>query len=269
MVSVRRQWAVPTTPRFVRQYRPRSRGLKRQYYSQPGVVDRYDAWRFGSEGGRYVGQREIDSVLDLMREVRRDARILDMPVGTGRLSRALIDAGYSNVEGADYSLAMLEKARERCGAEFITSRQDAFATYYADQSFDAVVCVRFVFHHAETQRLLREICRLLRPGGLLVADTLRWSPRSVLPALQRSLGGVVYTHRDDAMKCMLADAGFELLAHRRILLVPSLVYRFVPAFLVEPLDRAERRLPSALCSKSFWSARRLVPSPVDGSCQSP
>jgi ubiquinone/menaquinone biosynthesis C-methylase UbiE len=149
---------------------------KIEYYSNPGVVERYESWRFGSAGGRHAGRREIDAVLRHTSQLPRQAGILDMPIGTGRLSSALLDAGFDNVYGCDSSESMLATAALVCGDRVSYTRGDAFTTGFADSSFDAVISLRFFFHYRDTRALIAEMARVLKPDGLLIFDTLRWSP---------------------------------------------------------------------------------------------
>jgi ubiquinone/menaquinone biosynthesis C-methylase UbiE len=229
---------------------------KIEYYSDPGVVERYESWRFGSAGGRHAGRREIDAVLRHTSQLPRQAGILDMPIGTGRLSSALLDAGFDNVYGCDSSESMLATAALVCGDRVSYTRGDAFTTGFADSSFDAVISLRFFFHYRDTRALIAEMARVLKPDGLLIFDTLRWSPRSSVARVQRVLGGSVYPQSDSAVTAALAAEGFVVEQCDRLLLLPSLAYRFVPGFLLPGLDRLEDAAPSGLRSKSLWSARK-------------
>lgn len=233
---------------------------KIEYYSNPGVVERYESWRFGSAGGRHAGQREIQAVLACLAEIPRRARILDLPIGTGRLSSALLDAGYERVHGCDASESMLVTASRACSGRVSCIKGDAFKTAFADASFDVVISLRFFFHFRESRALISEIGRILKPGGLLVFDTLRWSPRSVVAAIQHALGGSVYPQSDTDVAATLAAEGFTVEHRDRLLLLPSLAYRFVPGFLLAGLDRLESAAPTGLRSKTLWSARKRVKS---------
>lgn len=232
---------------------------KKQYYGRRDVARGYDAWRFGSAGGRYVDSRELRTMLRLVDDVPRNAPLLDLPVGTGRAAAALVQAGFRRVEGADSSRAMLDVARERCGDSVKLSQQDAFATSYSDGTFECIVSLRFLFHHPDVAPLLREFARLLRPEGTLVVDVLRWSPRSMAPRVQDALGGRVWTLGDRDARAVFRAAGFEIVDAESILIAPSLVYRFTPSFALGVLDGLERSMPDTLRSKTFWRLRRSRP----------
>lgn len=94
------------------------------------------------------------------------ARVLDLCCGQGNTTLALIDAGH-DVVGADFSTVMLEEARKRRpDATFIEA--DAQDLPFAAECFDAVTSTFGLMHVPDQPRALREIARVLRPGGRLV-----------------------------------------------------------------------------------------------------
>jgi len=229
---------------------------KARYYQRDNVVEGYESWRFGSPGGRYVHRREVETVLGWHDGLAPRARILDMPVGTGRLAALIAGRGFSNVYGADLSQPMLAATHRAHGADVRLSRHDAFSTGFAAGTFDVVISLRFFFHFSDVAALVAELHRLLRPGGRLIFDTLRWSPRTVAPALQGGLGGRLYTHRDHDVEGLLRAQGFSILATERVFLLPSFAYRYVPGALLPLVDGLERRTPGSLRTKSLWLAER-------------
>ena len=74
-------------------------------------------------------------------------------------------------------------------------------------SLDVVVCLRFLFHHEAPEGLLDEHARMLKPGGVLVCDTLRWTPRGLVPPLDKRLGGRVWAHRESRIRRALTERG--------------------------------------------------------------
>lgn len=229
---------------------------KRAYYARPDIVQRYDRWRFASAGGRYVNQRELDAIAGMLADVPRDGGVLDLPCGTGRLLERLQREGFRRLEGADNSQAMLDASRARCGADVSFSQRDAFATGFDDASFAAVVSLRFFFHWPDPAPLLNEFSRVLRPGGHLVFDTLRRSPRSRGALVQKLLGGKLWTLSDDAVRAAVSAAGLEVVRSEAMLLLPSLAYRGLFGPAVRVVDGLEARLPDAARTKVVWLCRR-------------
>src|SRR5437588_11083835 len=96
---------------------------------------------------------------------RSDARVLDLCCGTGDLALALSKAGNANVIGADFCHPMLVRAIEKGAPQVLEA--DALQLPFSDASFD-LVTVAFGFRNlADYDGGLREMFRLLRPGGKL------------------------------------------------------------------------------------------------------
>jgi demethylmenaquinone methyltransferase/2-methoxy-6-polyprenyl-1,4-benzoquinol methylase len=140
-----------------------------------GIAPRYDllnhvlsmsldrVWR------RRVAQRFHD-VLE-----RRDARSLDLCCGTGDLTLSLLRRSRGEVFGSDFAHPMLVRAAKKSNAERSRSQQggrlvgyieaDALTLPFADASFD-LVTLAFGFRNLSNyDGGLREIARVLRPGG--------------------------------------------------------------------------------------------------------
>ncbi|HEX4680095.1 MAG TPA: bifunctional demethylmenaquinone methyltransferase/2-methoxy-6-polyprenyl-1,4-benzoquinol methylase UbiE [Gaiellaceae bacterium] len=161
--------------------------------------------------------------------VRSGDRVLDAACGTGDLAIADLKAGAGKVTGLDFSAKMLERARAKNRAiEWLQG--DMLALPFADETFDAAT-VGFGVRNVEDLALgLRELRRVLRPGGRLAIleitqprGALRpfyslWFDR-VVPLLGKVLpGGDAYTYLPASVKRfptaerladMLGEAGFS------------------------------------------------------------
>jgi demethylmenaquinone methyltransferase / 2-methoxy-6-polyprenyl-1,4-benzoquinol methylase len=90
-------------------------------------------------------------------------RVLDVACGTGDLALAATAAG-GRVTGIDFSTRMLERARRKSSAvEWLEA--DALALPFDDASFDVVTSGFGVRNLADLEAGLRELRRVLRPGG--------------------------------------------------------------------------------------------------------
>jgi len=94
-------------------------------------------------------------------------RLLDVGFGAGTLLEAARRAGWKTA-GVEVSLPAVEHARE-LGFDVVHGRLEDAA--YPDASFDVVVATEIFEHISDVRPLLREIARILRPGGLLWGTT--------------------------------------------------------------------------------------------------
>lgn len=104
-------------------------------------------------------------------------RILDLAAGTGTSSEPFARAG-AFVVPTDFSLGMLTVGRERQpGLPFVAG--DGLHLPYADGSFDAATISFGLRNLADRHAGLRELRRVVRPGGRLVVCEFShptWSP---------------------------------------------------------------------------------------------
>lgn len=99
---------------------------------------------------------------------REGAVLVDFACGAGLLAPRLSEKGYTHV-GFDLSSSALDLARSH---GVVALQADVRAAPFADRSVD-VVCAGEILEHVEdTDRVVAEACRILRPGGLLVIDTI-------------------------------------------------------------------------------------------------
>ena len=110
-------------------------------------------------------------------------RVLDVACGTGAtVVEAAAAVGPSGkVVGIDLSGRMVEAARRRAEESRVSNatfaRMDAERLDLPDASFDVVLCALGLMYVPDPARALREMRRVLRPGGRLVAVV--WGDRSL------------------------------------------------------------------------------------------
>jgi demethylmenaquinone methyltransferase / 2-methoxy-6-polyprenyl-1,4-benzoquinol methylase len=118
---------------------------------------------------------------------RPNARVLDLCCGTGDMTFALRRAGpQAQITGADFSHAMLRLAMKKSdgvtGLKWIEA--DALQLPFADESFDLLTSAFGFRNLADYDAGLREIYRVLRPGGQF--GILEFSePKGILGKLYR------------------------------------------------------------------------------------
>lgn len=109
-----------------------------------------------------IGRRLNDLALELL-QPRPGEALLEVGYGGGGLLRRLSDMRLSRLVGVDRSAAVPQRIR---AAELM--RAEAVPLPFADASFDAAVSVSVLHFWRELDSPLREIARVLRPGGRLV-----------------------------------------------------------------------------------------------------
>jgi demethylmenaquinone methyltransferase/2-methoxy-6-polyprenyl-1,4-benzoquinol methylase len=136
---------------------------------------------------------------------RSDSLVLDLCCGTGDLAFAMARKGKAWIIGADFAHTMLVRARAKSEVDtngrvpFLES--DALRLPFADESFDLVTAAFGFRNLANYEAGLREMQRVLKPGGTigileftepppgLFGDFYRWYFRKILPKLGGAISG--------------------------------------------------------------------------------
>ncbi len=194
-------------------------------------------------------------------------KVLDVGCGPGVLVEQLLALGHE-VWGVDLAPAMIEECRRR----FATRSRAHFSVgeiermEFADGFFDAITCLGVVEYLDDDRAALREMNRVLRPGGLAVItcphywapwrrwDALYWA---VVQPLRSLLGRAPYSivnhreYRESCYRAMLQAHGFEV--------VDVCFYSFgmVPTPFDRKLPRLHARIGQWLDSQARGPMRKL------------
>jgi ubiquinone/menaquinone biosynthesis C-methylase UbiE len=114
-------------------------------------------------------QKIYDFMYERIPDRIRDKEVLEIATGPGLLAKHVAPAARRMV-ATDYSDGMIAEAKkgERPG-NLTFEVADAMALPYADDSFDAVLIANALHIVPDPEKVLREIDRVLRPGGVLIA----------------------------------------------------------------------------------------------------
>lgn len=119
---------------------------------------------------------------------RASGEVLEIAVGTGRnLSLYGDDVRLTGIELSPEMLAIALRRRQAAGREADLQLGDAQALDFATSSFDSVVCTLALCTIPDDRLAIREVHRVLRPGGrFLLLEHVR-SPVAAVRAVQRLL----------------------------------------------------------------------------------
>lgn len=154
-------------------------------------------------------------------------RVLDACCGSGAsaipAAQAVGPRGF--VLGVDLAERLLERARAKAKAHTLANVEfragDMLDLGFEGADFDAVVCVFGIFFVPDMEAAIRELWRLVRPGGELAITT--WGPRffepvntvfwdsvrAVRPSLHKGFNPWDRISEPEAVRALLCSAGVE------------------------------------------------------------
>ena len=119
-----------------------------------------------------------DRMYALLRPVVRDKTVLELAAGTGLIAKHIANAA-EYIEVTDASEQMIRQAERENHAENLHfSVQDMFCLPYADAAFDVVIVSNALHIVPQPERALREIKRVLKDDGVLIAPTFTHTENS-------------------------------------------------------------------------------------------
>lgn len=154
-------------------------------------------------------------------------RVLDLGCGGGRhafetyrrgADVVAFDADHSElIQVAGLATAMGEAGEAPQAAHAAVTRGDATAMPFADATFDRIIAAEVLEHIPADQQALREIARVLRPGGLLAVTVPAWLPERICWGLSddyhNTPGGHVRIYTLAELQVKLARAGLVAGGH--------------------------------------------------------
>ena len=169
--------------------------------------------------------------------------VLDLGCAGGFMAEALDERG-ARVTGIDPAEDAIEAARAHAGQRRITYDVGVGeALPYGDNCFDAVVCVDVLEHVRDLAQVIREVARVLQPGGIFCFDTINRNPiaslavvtlaEDVLRLLPRGTHDPALFIKPAELESHLGDAG----------LIPGDITGFGPRGLNRRGDPTFGRLP--------------------------
>ena len=153
--------------------------------------DRYPAhWRKRIKGYGFTPYHQ--AILDKL-SPQPGERILECGVGTGEPFGLAVAKSGAEFYGVDIATTLLQDCTENLKVQSIQAHlatADIEALPFSDNSFDKTYCVFSTWYLPDLAAALREMCRVTRPGGLLLFDIINgWHVTSLMEASLRLLLG--------------------------------------------------------------------------------
>jgi SAM-dependent methyltransferase len=146
-----------------------------------GYFDEAVAARYDDPDDEMFDPALVDATVDFLAELAGGGRALELGIGTGRIAVPLAQRGVP-VHGIDMSQAMVERLREKPGAEEIGVTIGDFASTTVEGTFSLAYVVFNTINNLTTQEAqvacFRNAAAHLEPGGCFVIEV-------GVPALQR------------------------------------------------------------------------------------
>ena len=112
-----------------------------------------------------------EKMYELIRPIVKAKTVLELATGTGLIAKHIVNAA-AHIEATDVSAEMIAEAkRDTHSAKLHFSVQDMFCLPYANQSFNVVIVSNALHIVPQPEKALREIRRVLKDDGVLIAPT--------------------------------------------------------------------------------------------------
>ena len=138
-----------------------------------GYFDDRVAARYDASAAEMFDPAEVEPLVDLLVQLARGGRALELGIGTGRIALALAQRGVP-VHGVDMSKAMVARLRAKPGGEDVGVTIGDFATTTVDGTFSLAYLVFNTISNLTTQAAqvacFRNVAAHLEPGGCFLIE---------------------------------------------------------------------------------------------------
>ncbi len=197
----------------------------------------YDKW-YVTPIGKYVDDTEKEQVFSLWQT--KKGLVLDLGCGTGNYTLELIKRQIK-VIGLDASFSMLLLARKKLPSAYHV-QADALFLPFKDNLFDGVLSITLFEFLSSPQTVLREVYRILKPGGEVVIGTMNtFSLWFLFKRLKTLFTETAYRYARfytiNQLKKLLKKTGFKNIKTRGVIYLPA----FIPPKLIPLAQRLDKK----------------------------
>jgi ubiquinone/menaquinone biosynthesis C-methylase UbiE len=158
----------------------------------------------------------IDEITDALLGLK-DKTVLEVGVGSGRISVPILKAIGCRIVGLDLSKEMLALAKKKTSdnkERLNLVLGDAEHLPFTNERFDAIVCISTMHYFQSTEKSLTKIARALKTGGVFVYGDLSMhelDTHGFLDLLERTLAKAHSKyHKPSEMRQLLENHGFKI-----------------------------------------------------------
>ena len=200
-----------------------------------------EVWGWTSPAGKIRADRRANYLYSLGKYKKGD-KLLEIGCGTGLFTQKVYDATHADIIATDISEDLLVVARQTHPiAEYKV--EDAMNLSFHDNSFDGVYGSS-ILHHLDMEKSLKEIYRVLKPGGSAVfAEPNMLNPQILIQKNVAFIKKALGDSPDETavvrwqMKKMMKDIGYK-----NIKVFPyDFLHPYTPVFLI-PIVNAIGRI---------------------------
>lgn len=181
--------------------------------SKPKFLSSIAGYHLAADGydkkEKYLNSFEQGKILPLLKDIK-DAEVLDIGAGTGRLALELSNRG-AKVTALDVSENMLAVLKRKdAGRKIVTAIGDAEDLPLDDAHFDIVIATFLIVHLKNPTRFFDEVYRVLKDGGIFLVTNINQKDPPVVSTQKGDIVIESYYHRPEKIREILESLAFGI-----------------------------------------------------------